>query len=127
VWPCVATLNTTPTGNVFYCDDALVREDTTAGTIISAFGGDLLTDTLEDILSAIPADNVPGAAGISGMGSTLQATWDQLWQASSFLTGTNMPLSALASAQHGIPPSPHWSRIGANSTEPPALPRPAHH
>lgn len=48
----------------------------------------------------VPANNVAGVAGISGLGSTLQGTWDSLYQAFSFLTGSNQPLSALATSAH---------------------------
>jgi hypothetical protein len=71
-------------------------------TVTGALGGSGsgLAD-LTKALGAIPSNNVLGVAGISGMGSTMQGTWDQLYQAFSSATGSNQSLSSLANSAHG--------------------------
>lgn len=101
-YPLAKVEASTPAGNIYYFDDAIVREETAAqdviSTITSALGTTDITGVdplaaLTSVLQAIPSIYMGGYGGPGTAADTWQSTWDQLISGAVGTLGTGSGLA----------------------------------
>jgi hypothetical protein len=95
--------NDNTTGDIFYIDDAMVREETASKNIIDTLGDTLALTSggsyslldIAGLFSAFPNALITGYGGPGNAAATWQATWDQIISGSVGTIGTGSSLSDL--------------------------------